>query len=396
MGLIGGTDFPRIHLIAAAKGLPSYTAAGIRQSTSNSSRPLCLDEFEDEGLGDKKGRVVTETFEMFRNLNGENNTYTMGQRGGDPVTYTLNYPVFVAAINKAKKVQDANRTIMVHLKKVPHRDDPQQILIQTYGIMALEQLKKDLAILLLPHAATLQKIYREIELEFGQNARRMLDQRYMEGLYPALSMMKFLGQDYRKFLDEWTDANKDAFKFGATHTDSMELFHYICQSPKLPVRNPANNHEKNYVPLIQLLATPETREQINQTNSGLYFDEVQQVLVVSWNAAVQVVLSQHAKYSRESNLFNLRDLANRAPNVVPTEELISTGVLARLKGQGIGAIPAAYLTGYRMTETINNLSSVAPLPTDTPTQPVSASAPVAQVLDLPKKAVSSDNIEFDG
>lgn len=397
MGLIGGSDFPRIHLIAAAKGLPSYTAAGIRQSTSNSSRPLCLDEFEDEGLGDKKGRVVTETFEMFRNLNGENNTYTMGQRGGDPVVYTLNYPVFVAAINKAKKVQDANRTIMVHLKKVPHRDDPQQILIQTFGIQALEQIKKDLAIALLPHAATLQQMYREIEIEFGQGAKRMLDQRYFEGLYPALTVMKFLGQDYRKFLDEWTEANKDTFKFSATHTDSLELFHYICTSPRLLVRSDNNERERNYVQLVDLLATPELRAQINQTNSGLYFDEVQQVLVVSWSAAVQVVLSHHPRYSRESNLFNLRDLANRAPNAVPPEELIATGVLARLKSQGIGAIPVGYLTGYRMTDKINDLSGSAQVNVDPPTpKPSSASAPVAQVLDLPKKAVPNDNIEFDG
>lgn len=397
MGLIGGTDFPRIHLIAAAKGLPSYTAAGIRQSTSNSSRPLCLDEFEDEGLGDKKGRVVTETFEMFRNLNGESNTYTMGQRGGDPVVYTLNYPVFVAAINKAKKVQDANRTIMVHLKKVPHRDDPQQILIQTFGIQALEQLKQDLAIALLPHAAKLQTLYREIEVEFGQGAKRMLDQRYFEGLYPALTMMKFLGQDYRKFLDEWTEANKDTFKFSATHTDSMELFHYICTSPRLLVRSETNERERNYVQLVDLLATPELRAQINQTNSGLYFDEVQQILVVSWSAAVQVVLSHHPRYSRESNLFNLRDMANRAPNAVPPEELIATGVLARLKSQGIGAIPVGYLTGYRMSDKINDLSGSAQVSVDLVTpKPPSASAPVAQVLDLPKKAVPNDNIEFDG
>ena len=397
MGLIGGTDFPRIHLIAAAKGLPSYTAAGIRQSTTNSSRPLCLDEFEDEGLGDKKGRVVTETFEMFRNLNGESNTYTMGQRGGDPVVYTLNYPVFVAAINKAKRIQDANRTIMVHLKKVPHRDDPQQILIQEFGVQGLEQLKQDLAIALLPYAATLQTMYREIEIEFGQGAKRMLDQRYFEGLYPALTMMKFLGQDYRKFLDEWTEANKDAFKFGATHTDSMELFHYICTSPRLLVRSADNNHDRNYVQLVDLLATPETRAQINQTNAGLYFDEVQQILVVSWSAAVQVVLSHHPRYSRESNLFNLRDMANRAPNAVPPEELIATGVLARLKSQGIGAIPVGYLTGYRMADKINDLSGAASINVDLTTpKPPSASAPVALVLDPPKKAVLNDNIEFDG
>lgn len=388
MGLIGGTDFPRIHLIAAAKGLPSYTAAGIRQSTSNSSRPLCLDEFEDEGLGDKKGRVVTETFEMFRNLNGESNTYTMGQRGGDPVVYTLNYPVFVAAINKAKKVQDANRTIMVHLKKVPHRDDPQQILIQTFGIPALEQLKQDLAIALIPHAADLQRMYREIEIEFGQGAKRMVDQRYFEGLYPALTVMKFLGQNYRKFLDEWIEANKDSFRLSATHTDSSLLFHYICESPKLTVRGPGNN-ERNQMSLVQLLSTPETRSLINSTNSGLYFDEVQQVLVVNWTAAVQVVLSQHPRYSRETNLFNLRDLANRAPNVVPPEELVSTGVLSRLKNQGIGAVPVSHLTGYRMNEMISNLGSGAP------TSQSATPAPIAQVIDLPRKTVPNDNVDFD-
>ncbi len=401
MGLIGGTDFPRIHLIAAARGMPSYTAAGIRQTTNNSSRPLCLDEFEDEGLGDKKGRLITEVFEMYRNLNGENNSYTMGQRGGDPITYTLNYPVFIAAINKAKKVQDANRTITVSLKKVPNRPDPQQVLIQTYGVQVLEQLKRDLAIALLPHIARLQATYREIEIEYGQGSgnKLQLDQRYFEGLYPALTMMKFLGLSYQTFLTDFCEANKEAFRFGATHTDSMELFYYVCQSPKLTVRDGSNAQERVNMSLVQLLSTQETREQINLTNSGLYFDEVEQVLLVNWTAAVQVVLAQHPKYSRESNLYNLRDLANRAPHVVPPDELVRTGVLSRLKSHGIGAVPTGYLTGYRLRETINNLSSTPVLddaPPDPVVVPVIAPAPTpAAVVNLPTQATSDDNFDFD-
>jgi hypothetical protein len=395
MGLIAGTDFPRIHLIAAAKGMASYTAAGIRQSTNNSSRPLCLDEFEDEGLGDKKGKLTTEVFEMYRNLNGEGNKYTMGQRGGDPITYTLDYPVFIAAINKAKKVQDANRTIGVYLKKVPNRPDPQQVLIQTYGVDYFAQLKQDLAIALLPHIAELQTAYRDIEVEYGrgQGGTLQYDQRYFEGLYPALATMKFLGLDYRTFLTDFFEANKEALRFSATHTDSSELFHVLCESPKLIVRSESGGRDQVAMSLLKLLATQEERAQIAQTNAGLYFDEVQQVLVVNWTAAMQTVLAQHPKYSRESNLRNLRDLANRAPNALSAEELVATGVLNRLKNQGIGAIQIGYLTGYRMHDTIKSLS-VNAVPTPATNAP--AAAAPAVVVQLPTKAkVHDDNVNFD-
>jgi hypothetical protein len=389
MGLIGGTDFPRIHLIAAAKGMASYTAAGIRQSTNNSSRPLCLDEFEDEGLGDKKGKLTTEVFEMYRNLNGEGNRYTMGQRGGDPITYTLDYPVFIAAINKAKKVQDANRTIGVYLKKVPNRPDPQQVLIQTYGVDYFAQLKQDLALVLLPHIGQLQASYREIEVEYGrgQGGTLQYDQRYFEGLYPALATMKFLGLDYRTFLNDFFEANKEALRFSATHTDSMALFHALTQSPKLVVHSNSGGRDQTAMSLLQLMATPEERAQIVQTNSGLYYDEIQHVLVVNWNAAVQVVLAHHPKYSRESNLHNLRELANRAPNVMTAEEMISTGVLGRLKSQGIGAVPIGYLTGYKMHDTIQSLSV---------TTPATTAPAVAVVTTTPIKIkVNDDNVSFD-
>lgn len=399
MGLIAGTSYGRIHLIAAAKGMESYTAAGIRQSTDNSSRPLCLDEFEDEGLGDKKGKTTTEVFEMYRSLNGEGNKYTMGQRGGDPRVYTLDYPVFIAAINKAKKVQDANRTISVYLKKVPNREDPIQILVQTYGIQYFEQLKQDLAIVLLPHIAALQQSYHEIELEFGrgQNGKLLVDQRYFEGLWPALATMKFLGLDYRAFLDNFFEANKDALRFSATHTDSTELFDVLTQSPKLVVHSNSGGRDQAAMSVLQLMATAEERATIVQTNAGLYYDEVQQVLVVNWMAAAQVVLAGHPKYSRESNLYNLRDLANRAPNVMTIEEMTTTGVLSRLGHQGVGALKKGYLTGYKMNDTIKNLHTATVQTVDpVPAAPVTPNEP-AVVLQLPlKKQVNDDNVDFDG
>jgi hypothetical protein len=386
MGLIAGADFPRIHLIAAAQGMSNFTAAGIRQMTHNSARPLCLDEFENEGLGNKKDKTITEVFEMYRSLVGENNTYTMGQRGGDAVTYTLNYPVFIAAINKAKKVQDANRTITVHMQRVPNRLDPVEILLQEYGADTLESLKKDLSIALLPHIATLQQTYREIEVEYGRSTKYHMDRRYFEGLFPALTMMRFLGLDYHQFLDDFYEANKEAFRFGAGYTDSIELFHNICHSPWIPAGG-TDGEPRALVPLTQLLATQEERAKINSSNSGLYFDESSRILIVNWMTAQQVVLRHHTKYGQETNLWNLREMANRAPNAVPQDMLQSSGVLSRLRSYGIGAIPLVYLTGYYMADTIDTLGS------DPITDQVPEAAPAATQAP-PKDTVPHDNADF--
>lgn len=384
MGLIGGTQFPRIKLIAGAVGMPDFTAAGIRQRMQNKVRPLCLDEFEDEGTGDKKSRTITETLEMFRNLVGEDNTYTMGSRSGEPVTWRMNFFVFFAAINKARKVQDANRMLTVYMERVDNRPDPVQILMREFGSNYMEQLKRDLSIVLLPHAARIHRVYEEIEKEYGEaNAKpSSVDSRIFEALYPTLTLMKMMGMDYHKFVEDFCEANKEILTVSAGHTDSMALFDWLVQSPQLKMRV-GDHQDRNDASVLQMLAAPETRGEINLSGSGIYYDDVTETLVVNWTMAVQTVLTKHARYSRETNTYNLRDLANRAPHAMKPSELLDSGVLNRLRGHGLMGVPLSHLTGYRVSHIIQGFyeAPVAPAATPAPAPNIIEPLPIPRAMD---------------
>lgn len=370
MGLIGGTAHPEAKVVAAAVGMPDFTAAGIRQRMNNKVLPLCLDEFEDEGSADRKGRTITETLEMFRNLTGEDNTFSMGSREGTPVTWRLNFFVFIAAINKARKVQDANRMVAIYMERSDNRPDPIQILKSEYGVNYLTQLRQDMVIALLPHAAELQRAYGVIEAHYGKagSIPSGVDSRVFEALYPALSILKLMGEDYQAYADEFCEANAEMLAVTAGHTDSMALFNWICQSPKLKVRV-GEHGDRNDATLLQMLAMPETRDDINSSGSGLYYDDLTETLVVNWTTAIQTVLSSNSRYSRETNVYNLRDLANRAPHALKPDELENSDALRRLRGHGLMGVPVSHMSGFSITHLMHNLK---------PTHSVESPAPLKE------------------
>jgi hypothetical protein len=351
MGLIGGKQHPRIHLIASAMGLMSYSPAGVKQLMNNKTRPLCLDEFEDDGSGDKKARSVSEILDMFRGLTGEENDYTMGSRQNESVVYNLNFFIFIASINKARKVQDANRMLPVFMEKKAGHLDPQLILVNEFGTEGLETLKRQLSMALLPHAAKLIQTFDELELEYSKPGTRpaKIETRAFETLFPAMTIMKMLGKDYKKFVQDFCDANEETFGLVSTRTDSRELFDWLSQSPMLIHRDDGGN--KDRANLLQLLATPETRAEITKCGMGLFWDEQDKVLVVSWPAAVQTILS-NTRYAKETNMANMRELANRDPYAVKPEVLVKSPALARLRASGLGAVNPIYLTGYNLAPLI--------------------------------------------
>lgn len=357
MGLIGGSDFPQAHLIAAAVGMPMFSSAGVRQTMNNKARPLCLDEFEDEGDNDKKTKTIVETLEMFRNLLGENNQITHGSRSGEAVTYNLNFFVFLASIKLARRVQDANRMLTIFMERVDDRPDPVQILDQEMGTETLFELKKKLSIVMLPHVGKLQKAYAEIAKEFGVAGAKpaSIDSRVFEALYPALSIMKVLGHDYKKFITDYCSANKEMLTLTSGYTDSMALFDWITQTPNLKIRV-GDHNDRNDASVLQLLMSTTTRHEINLSGSGLFYDEASETLIVNWTAAIQQVLSGHAKYSRETNVLNIRELANRVPHALKPHELMSSGAMERLKVYGLVGVTAHQLTGYKMSHYLRQLT----------------------------------------
>jgi hypothetical protein len=355
MGLISGSDFPRLRLISSAVGMQNFTPAGIRQTMDNKVRPLCLDEFEDEGSADKKQKAVSETLEMLRNLTGENNTYIMGSREGDPKKYKLSFFVFLSAINPARKVQDANRMIVVNMDKRDGRLGPDDIITNEIGWDKMDKLREDLSIGLFPHTARIQKLYEDIEVEFGKPGAKPInvDQRYFQALFPAMTIMKLLGKDYKQFAYDFCEANKTPLNVGADNTDSAQLFNWLTQSGHIRVHG---EHGDTYANAIQLLATPEFRDKLNGSACGLFYDEPTELLVVNWTMAIQGVLRMHSRYAKETNTFNIREIANRSPLAIKSDELDHSGALERLKHHGLAGIPANHLTAYKVSHIVRGFN----------------------------------------
>ena len=387
-GLIGGQEEPRIHLIAAAVDMGGkYSAASVRQRMRDSTRPLCLDEFEDEGTNEQKARAVSEILETFRGLTGETNAVFQGSRGGEYVYWKLTFPLFVAAINKVRKVQDANRMVTIYMERQDHHQGPVAILLNELGSDAIYQLKQDLAIGLLPHISKIQVAYEDLETEYAKAGTKptAIDNRVFDSLFPALATMKYLGKDYHKFISDYCEANKEGHAATIGHTDSSSLYNWIVESPRLKLRI-GEHHDRNDASLLQLLVTPELREEINVSGSGLYWDETQQVLVVNWTSAIQTVLAGNFKYGRETNVYNLRELANRAPNAMSPKDLEASGILQRLRNHGLAGVSLSHLTAYRMAQIIQSMNPASTPTTTTIKQP-------SVHLAVVKK---EDNGSFDG
>lgn len=347
LGLIGGRDFPDIHLLLAASPASHYSEAGVRQEMSNRGRPLCLDEFEDTGTNEKKAKAVRAIMEMLRNSTGADNVVLMGSKNGTPIKAHLNFNVFMAAITKPRAKQDLNRIISISMERVEGKDDPVQILQREFGAPKIKQMREDLAIAMYPRVREAYQAYAQLKQEYSKaNSRPIkMDARLFEALLPAVAVMKIMGLDYRKFVTDFCTANQESWTELAGHTDSSDLFSWILNSPKIKTRV---GEDWFYVPLTQLLATAEGREAINTTGCGLYYDEDSQILVANWIMCVQTVLSDHAQYNRETNVSNVRELASRVSFALRTEELEKSGVLQKLRRYGLGALSATQVTGFHI------------------------------------------------
>jgi hypothetical protein len=277
--------------------------------------------------------------------------------------------VFTAAIVLARKIQDANRFVTIQLQHIDGRDDPRNIIVRQYGTDYIPSIKYDLDVGLMPHVANVQKYYAEIDKQYATASARPagVETRYLESMLPALTVMRLVGRDYNKFLHDFCDAYRETMTLNKTHSESGELFNTLVQSPQLVVRDP-NTKELNHHSFLQLLASEYNKKIINTLGSGLYYDEAQGLLVVNWTQAMQTVLCKTSKYKNETNVYAVRELANRHPKALKTEELMKSGAIMRLRKCGVPAMTPHSLSAFRVDDWIKELNKENNLDDDTTTK----------------------------
>lgn len=337
-GFIGGTSFPRIQLVAAAKAVHVYTAASIRQQWDCCSLTLCAEEFEDDGSNNKKAVAVRNILELFRDIISEQAIdVTIGTSTGQTKKFSLRMAMVGAAIKPLRDAASLSRYIVFELVKDDRRIDPVMVLLDKYGEERIAQMRHQLAVGLLKHIPTLRRIQREVEKEFstGASLPKHVPARFREAMYPIITLMKFLNglpggaslPDAGEFAHAFCDTRRDQMSRLKTTAENEQVFEAVVRSP-FAIRDVDN---VSYVASIgQMLSDDNMVTKINKTRQGVYFDAKCEWIVVNWIEACQGVLS-NSRYKTEAVTF-LKQVSERSPFVVKIEDAKNQRVLERLRG----------------------------------------------------------------
>lgn len=335
-GFIGGTGFPTIHMVPAAKALQGYTAASIRSQWDGCSLALCLEEFEDTGGMDKKSNTVRNVLELTRDLISENFVdVSIGTTAGTVRKFKLRFPLICAAIRPLRDAASLSRFVVFELIKDESRIDPVIALVERWGDEGLAQMRHQLSIGLVKHMPRLRQLQREIEREFatGQSLPAHVPSRFREAMYPILTMLRFIAEqpggaalvDYKQFAWEFGDSRRDQLTRLRTTSENEQLFESVLSSMFQIDREDVISRVTN---IRTMLCDLNNLGEINKTHKGVFFDAKNEWLVVQWIEAAQGVLA-NTRYRGEAPPL-LKQVSERSPHHVKTEDARNARVIERL------------------------------------------------------------------
>lgn len=402
-GLIGGTGYPRINIVAHAYAMQGYTAAAIRQKFNNSSLCLCAEEFEDYGNNDAKSMVVRKVLELLRDLISESPVnWSIGTTSGESRTYKLRFPLVASSIRPLRDAASLSRFIQFELVKDDRRGDPVIALLDKFGAPLMERTRHQLVVGMLPHMLALRNCQSEIEREYvtGSKLPAHASSRFREALYPCMSMLKLLSQkaqeqgrasaipDYRAFAYDFSDSRKEQLARLKTTSENEQIFETLLSSAIQIAVVGSSEQMSGITTLRVMLGDLNNLDNINKTKKGVYLDKRMEWLVVNWVEAMQGLLAQ-TKYRGETPTF-LKTVSERSPYYVDTKEVVNARVLERLVDAMGPCQPLALITVFSVKHILDAARSrqvEAAVP-----KAVSEKKPVEVPPSVPVKAVNDDDI----
>jgi len=332
-GLIGGSEFPRINIVAHARSMSGYTAAGIRQGRDGSSLGLVLDEFEDAGTDETKTKRVRGVLEMLRDQISEAPIHhTIGTTTGKERSYRLRFPLVVAAIRPLQDAASMSRFVVFETVKHPGIRDPQEAILSMIDADEIERLRRDLVVGLLRHVPRL----RELEMAAREVLAKELPSvptRTRETYAPVVAMMDLIHEDAARRGEPTRapDGLSFARQFAATRVEHTARQNSAAISSQildavLAIAVETRDYPTTRRSVRQILAETRTKDPM-QITPGVYYDPEQHQLVVAWGEVSQQLGDAWRKHSATS----LRQLAEREARHVSDETNISD-VIQNLSG----------------------------------------------------------------
>lgn len=338
-GLIGGTQFPSIGLVAHARGMSGFTAASIRQSRHDSPICLALEEFEDYGTEDRKTAAVRGVLEMLRDMIGEDPVeISIGTPTGESKVYRLRFPLVACAIRPLKDAASLSRFVLFETVKDPTRADPVVTLINRWGHDEIMNTRKDLAVGLLRHMTRLRALEDDVRTELTKAGAlpSYATSRFREALHPILALLRLVREDATArgeltAAPEWLSYAKEfaaTRETGATRQDDAALGNQLVNALLAAAVTVGSGYDRATKTIRQLLAKATENRQL-ATGVYYYFDKAERKwLVVAWDEAAALLIDT---VWPKQGAGHLRQLAERHPLHLSNEEIVAANVLAALE-----------------------------------------------------------------
>ena len=342
-GLVGGSGFKRINIVAHAVAMQGYTAASIRQRHNNTSLALCLEEFEDYGGNDAKSIAVRKVLELCRDLISEDTVnWSIGTTSGESKTFHLRFPLLACAIRPLRDAASLSRFVQFELVKDSSRIDPVLSISNKYGDAVIKQTRHDMAIGFLPHMLMLRKIQGEIEKEYASNTKLPphASSRFREAMYPILCMLRLIGDlakaknmpdvvpDYQQFAYDFSESRREQLARLKTTSENEQVFQTILGASIQTASVGAQEQLSGGTNLRVMLGDLNKLDDINKLKRGVYLDMKMEWLLVNWVEASQGLLYQ-TKYRTETPA-TLKTYSERSPHHINSDDVKRARSLDRL------------------------------------------------------------------
>ena len=282
-----------------------------------------LDEFEDTDSGNrypgKKAIQVRGILELVRAALFPGGGRTVhGSASGKAVRSRVWFPVTVAGIFPMKETRDLNRFLHLSTEEHKGRTEPQLSIAKKFSSKTMAHLRRGVTLCLLPRLHELIVAHKDVQQEFAYSN---MQTRLKGNLIPATAIMKFIGLDYKKFIEDFYKAmSEDLISQGAT-TESEQIWDAILHTTiNLASFDPENMTGSGSIG--ELLRDVHRIDILTKTMKlGVLYMPKKKWLVVHWKKAVPNVLNHSPTFRGIQSAQRLKTMADEHPHALPREKI---------------------------------------------------------------------------
>jgi len=176
------------------------------------------------------------------------------------------------------------------------------------------------------HVSALTALYPQVVKEYVDFAPTLpivIDGRYASAFFSTFTLMSYVGVNWKKFFYDWVVANEDTITRATSVRESDTVLKDMLYASVI-----RQDDRENPVCVAQLLATPDSRENINTASVGMFYDTYNKLLLIMIPQALPKLLNRPGQLPMTQT--RLKDILDRHPAALTTKEVLQSGILSRI------------------------------------------------------------------